>query len=69
MQLLIKALTIVIPQAAIMVMLFVWLRQEIRTLIADVAALKATMVTFFRVRIDPPQPPDNPGADQANKAA
>ena len=87
MQLLIEALTIIIPLTAIMVTLFAWLRQEIkaqgerldkrideqgkdiRTLIADVAALKATVETFFRVRIDPPQPPDNPGAAQASKAA
>ena len=38
-------------------------------MIADVAALKATVETFFRVRIDPPQLPNNPGAAQANEAA
>ena len=43
--------------------------KDIRTLIAEVSALKATVETFFRVRIDPPQPPDNPGAAQAGKAA
>ena len=43
--------------------------KDIRTLIADVAALKATVETFFRLRVDPPLPPDNPGAAQANKAA
>ena len=43
--------------------------KDIRTLIADVAALKATVETFFRLRVDPPQPPDNPGPDQASKAA
>ena len=43
--------------------------KDIRTLIADVAALKATVETFFRLRVDPPQPPDNPGAAQADKAA
>ena len=43
--------------------------RDIRTLIADVAALKATVETFFRLRVDPPLPPDNPGAAQANKAA
>lgn len=116
MQLLIEALTIIIPLTAIMVTLFAWLRQDIkaqgeridiqgkelreviktqgddlrreiktqgerldkrldeqgkdiRTLIADVSALKATVETFFRVRIDPPQPPDNPGPAQASKAA
>ena len=83
MQPLIEALTIIIPLTAIMVMLFAWLRQDIkslgerfeergkdiRTLIADVAALKATVETFFRVRVDPQQPPDNPGTAQANKAA
>ena len=80
MQLLIEALTIIIPLTAIMVTLFAWLRQEIKsqgerldeqgkdikTLIADVAALKATVETFFRLRVDPP--PDNPGADQVNEA-
>ena len=83
MQLLIEALTIIIPLTAIMVTLFAWLRQDIKaqgerideqgrdikTLLADVAALKATVETFFRLRVDPPQPPDNPGADQASKAA
>ena len=98
MQLLIEALTIIIPLTAIMVTLFAWLRQDIKaqgdrldkridvqserldkrlaeqgrdikTLIADGAALKATVETFFRLRVDPPQPPDNPGADQADKAA
>ena len=87
MQLLIEALTIIIPLTVIMGTFFAWLRQDIqaqgerlgkrideqgkdiRTLIADVAALKATVETFFRLRVDPPQPPDNPGADQANKAA
>ena len=114
-QLLIKALTIVTPLAAIILMLYFWLRQEIRrygqridmrgkalngpiktqgdelrleikvqgerlnkrineqgkdirTLIAEVSALRATVETFFRVRIDPPQPPDNPGSAQAGKA-
>ena len=85
MQLLIEALTIIIPLTAIMVTLFAWLRQEIKsqgerldkrideqgkdikTLIADVAALKATVETFFRLRMDPP--PDNPGTDQVNEAA
>ena len=81
MQLLIEALTIIIPLTAIMVTLFAWLRQDIKsqgerldeqgkdikTLIADVAALKATVETFFRLRVDPP--PDNPGADQVNEAA
>ena len=43
--------------------------KDIKTLIADVAALKATVETFFRVRVDPPQPPDNPGSGQADKAA
>ena len=43
--------------------------KDIKTLIADVAALKATVETFFRLRMDPSQPPDNPGADQADKAA
>ena len=113
MQLLIEALTIIIPLTAIMVTLFAWLRQDIkaqgeridtqgkelseaiktqgdalrqeikvqgerldkrtdeqgkdiRTLITEASALKATVETFFRVRIDPPQPPDNPGAAQAN---
>ena len=87
MQLLIEALTIIIPLTAIMVTLFAWLRQDIkaqgerldkriddqgkdiRTLIADVAALKATVETFIRLRVDPPLPPDNPGTAQANKAA
>lgn len=83
MQPLIEALTIIIPLSAIMVTLFAWLRQDIKaqgerideqgkdikTLIADVAALKATVETFFRVRVDPPQPPDNPGSGQADKAA
>ena len=83
MQLLIEALTIIIPLTAIMVTLFAWLRQDIKaqgerideqgrdikTLLADVVALKATVETFFRLRVDPPQPPDNPGADQASKAA
>ena len=82
MQPLIEALTIIIPLSAIMVTLFAWLRQDIKaqgerideqgkdikTLIADVAALKATVETFFRVRVDPPQPPDNPGSGQADKA-
>ena len=81
MQLLIEALTIIIPLTAIMVTLFAWLRQDIKsqgerldeqgkdikTLIADVAALKATVETFFRLRVDPP--PDNLGADQVNEAA
>lgn len=40
--------------------------KDIKTLIADVAALKATVETFFRLRVDPP--PDNPGADQVNEA-
>ena len=83
MQPLIEALTIIIPLSAIMVTLFAWLRQDIKaqgerideqgkdikTLIAEVAALKATVETFFRVRVDPPQPPDNPGSGQADKAA
>lgn len=83
MQLLIEALTIIIPLTAIMVTLFAWLRQDIKAqgerideqgkdikiLIADVAALKATVETLFRLRVDPPQPPDTPGADQASKAA
>ena len=43
--------------------------KDIKTLIADVAALKATVETFFRLRVDPPQPPDNPGSGQADKAA
>lgn len=43
--------------------------KDIKTLIADMATLKATVETFFRVRIDPPQPPDNPGAAQASEAA
>ncbi len=43
--------------------------KDIRTLIAEVSALKATVETFFRLRVDPPQPPDNPGAAQAGKAA
>ena len=43
--------------------------KDIKILIAEVAALKATVETFFRLRMDPPQPPDNPGAAQANKAA
>ena len=43
--------------------------KDIRTLIAEVSALKATVETFFRLRVDPAQPPDNPGAAQANKAA
>ncbi|MCY4363832.1 MAG: hypothetical protein OXE42_16900, partial [Gammaproteobacteria bacterium] len=43
--------------------------KDIRTLIAEVSALRATVETFFRLRVDPPQPPDNPGAAQANKAA
>ena len=82
MQLLIEALTIIIPLTAIMVTLFAWLRQDIRMqgerideqgkdtkiLIADVAALKATVETLFRLRVGPPQPPDNPGAAQTNKA-
>ena len=81
MQLLIEALTIIIPLTAIMVTLFAWLRQDIKsqgerldeqgkdikTLIADVAALKATVETFFRLRVDPS--PDNLGADQVNEAA
>ena len=83
MQLFLKALIIIIPLTAIMVTLFAWLRQDIKSLgerveeqgkdikilIADVAALKATVETLFRLRVDPPQPPDNPGAAQANKAA
>ena len=83
MQLLIEALTIIVPLTAIMVTLFAWLRKDIKvqgerideqgrdikTLLADVAALKATVETFFRLRVDPPQPPDNPGADHASKAA
>ena len=83
MQPLIEALTIIIPLSAIMVTLFAWLRQDIKAqgerideqgkdikiLIAEVAALKATVETFFRVRVDPPQPPDNPGSGQADKAA
>ena len=83
MQLLTEALTIIIPLTAIMMTLIAWLRQEIkaqgerideqgkdiRKLIAEMAALKATVETFFRVRIDPPQPPDNPGDDEVNKAA
>ena len=43
--------------------------KDIRTLIAEVSALKATVETFFRLRVDPHQPPDNPGAAQANKVA
>ena len=43
--------------------------KDIKILIAEVAALKATVETFFRLRVDPPQPPDNPGAGQADKAA
>ena len=83
MQPLIETLTIIIPLAALMVTLFTWLRQDIKAqgerldeqgkdikkLIGDVAALKAAMETFFRLRVDPPQPPDNPGADQAGKVA
>ena len=83
MQPLIEALTIIIPLSAIMVTLFAWLRQDIKAqgerideqgkdikiLIAEVAALKATVETFFRVRVDLPQPPDNPGSGQADKAA
>lgn len=83
MQLLTEALTIIIPLTAIMMTLIAWLRQEIkaqgerideqgkdiRTLISDVAALKATVETFLRVRIDPQQPPDNPGGGEVNKAA
>ena len=83
MQPLIEALTIIIPLSAIMVTLFAWLRQDIKAqgerideqgkdikiLIAEVAALKAMVETFFRVRVDPPQPPDNPGSGQADKAA
>ena len=83
MQLLVEALTIIIPLTVIMGTFFAWLRQDlkaqgkriddqgkdIKTLIADVAALKATVETFFRLRVGPPQPPDNPTADQANKAA
>lgn len=87
MQLLVEALTIIIPLTVIMGTFFAWLRQDIKalgerldkridehgkdikTLIADVAALKATVETFFRLRMDPSQPPDNPGADQADKAA
>ena len=83
MQPLIEALTIIVPLTAIMVTLFAWLRQDIKSLgerveeqgkdikilIADVAALKATVETLFRLRVDPPQPPDNPGAAQTNKAA
>jgi len=83
MQLFMKALIIIIPLTAIMVTLFAWLRQDIKSLgerveeqgkdikilIADVAAVKATVETLFRLRVDPPQPPDNPCAAQANKAA
>ncbi len=87
MQLLVEALTIIIPLTVIMGTFFAWLRQDIKaqgerldkridiqgkdikTLIAEVAALKATVETFFRLRMEPPQPPDNPGADQADKAA
>ena len=87
MQLLMEALTIIIPLTVIMGTFFAWLRQDIKVLgerldkhidehrkdikilIADVAALKATVETFFRLSVDPPQPPDNPGAAQANKAA
>ena len=43
--------------------------KDIRTLIADMATLKATVETFLRVRIDPQQPPDNPGGGEVNKAA
>ena len=43
--------------------------KDIKILIAEVAALKATVETFLRLRVDPPQPPDNPGAAQASKAA
>ena len=39
--------------------------KDIKTLIAQVAALKATVETFFRLCVDTPQPPDNPGADKA----
>ena len=45
------------------------LGRDIKILSADVASLKATVETFFRLRVDPPQPPDNPGPAQANKAA
>ena len=69
MQMFMKTLTIIIPLTVIMGTFFTWLRQDIKTLIADVAALKATVETFFRLSVDPPQPPDNPGAAQANKAA
>ena len=87
MQLLMEALTIIVPLTVIMVTLFAWLRQDIKSLgerldkridehgkdikilIADVAALKATVETIFRLRVDPFQPPDNPGADQASKTA
>ncbi|MDE0155582.1 MAG: hypothetical protein OXS28_08280 [Gammaproteobacteria bacterium] len=57
--------------------LFAWLRQDIKAqgerideqgrdikrLLSDAAALKATVETFFRLRVDPHRPPDNPGAD------
>ena len=83
MQLLMEALTIIMPLAIIMGTFFAWLRQDIKSLggrvdeqgkdikilIADVAALKATVETIFRLRVDPPQPPDNSGAGQVNKAA
>ena len=83
MQLLMEALTIIIPLTVIMGTFFAWLRQDIKALgeridehgkdikilIADVAALKATVETLFRLRVEPPQPPDNPGADQTDKAA
>lgn len=38
--------------------------QELRSLGKEVAALKATVETFFRVRIDPP-PPEPEQHDQA----
>ena len=42
--------------------------ERISGLIAEVAALKATVETFFRLRVDPPQPPEGEPRDH-DKAA
>ena len=43
--------------------------KDVKILIADISALKATLETFFRLRVDPPQPPDNTDPDQVSKVA
>ena len=52
------------------------LRQNIKEVMEElkehgnqISALKATIDTYFRLRVDKPQPPETPDTDPINKAA